>query len=152
MSAPDPAVDPAATLAWLVDDRAVARVMVDYARGIDRRDFDLVRSLYLPDAFIKGTSFEGSRDEYLDILFPGVRRYPVTQHFLGNQTRDLEGERAWTETYLIAHHFADPEGKVESLIMGVRYQDQLERQELGRWAIRRRDVFCDWQRVGEPVA
>lgn len=124
--------------------------MVHYARGIDRRDWDLVRSCFAPGAYVKGTAFEGERGQYLDILFAGVERYPVTMHFIGNQQVEVTGDVASTETYLIAHHFADVAGEVESLILGVRYQDQLARQADGRWAITRRDVFADWRRVGVP--
>lgn len=134
----------------LVDDAAVARVMVHYAQGIDRRDWDLVRSCFAPDAYVKGSSFEGPREEYLSTLFAGVERFPVTMHFIGNQDRRLDGDTAWTETYLIAHHFADPAGEVESIVLGVRYHDQLARQGDGTWAITRRDVHADWRRMGPP--
>lgn len=142
----------AAQVQFLIDDRAIARIMLNYTRGVDRREFDLVRSCFLPDAYIKGTSFEGVRDEYLATLLPGVERYPVTSHFIGNQIREIDRDTGRTETYLIAHHFADAAGEVESLIMGVRYHDQVERQADGTWAIRRRDVDCDWRRLGQELA
>ena len=136
----------------LVDELAISRIMVNYARGIDRRDVDLVRSCFLPEAFVKGTAFEGPRDEYLEILLAGVVRYPVTMHFIGNQAREVDGDTGRTETYLIAHHFADQAGEVESLVMGVRYHDQVRRTPEGTWAIIRRDVDCDWRRWGKPLS
>ena len=126
------------------DELAMQRVMVNYARGIDRRNWDLVRSCFTADAFVHGTSFEGPLDTYLDILRPGV------EHFPANQLRELNGDKGFTETYLIARHFADAAGEVDSLITGVRYEDQLVRRGEG-WAIERRDVFMVWKRVGEPV-
>jgi len=142
--------DLAATVQRLVDDVAVSRTMVNYARGIDRRDWDLVRSCFAEDAIVHGTAFEGRRDDYLNILRPGVEHFPSTQHFIGNQLREVDGHRAFTETYLIARHFADAAGEIDSLITGVRYEDQLLRQDVG-WEISRRDVFMVWKRVGEPV-
>ncbi|HEY2563576.1 MAG TPA: nuclear transport factor 2 family protein [Acidimicrobiales bacterium] len=134
----------------VTDELAMQRVMVNYARGIDRRNWDLVRSCFTADAFVHGTSFEGPLDTYLDILRPGVEHFPATQHFIGNQLRELNGDKGFTETYLIARHFADAAGEVDSLIIGVRYEDQLVRRGEG-WAIQRRDVFTVWKRVGEPV-
>jgi 3-phenylpropionate/cinnamic acid dioxygenase small subunit len=142
--------DLAAAVQSLVDDRAVAQIMINYARGIDRRDWDLVRSCFADDAYVQGTQFGGPRDEYLDILLPGVAHYPATQHFIGNQLRQVDGDTAFTETYLIARHFADAAGEVDSLIVGVRYDDQLRRVGAG-WQIFRRDVANIWKRVGWPV-
>jgi len=148
--APAGPADLAATVRHLVDDLAVSQIMINYARGIDRRDWDLVRSCFADDAYIEGTQFGGPRDDYLAVLLPGVAHFPATQHFIGNQLRQVDGDTASTETYLIARHFADAEGEVDSLIVGVRYEDQLRRVGDG-WEITRRDVFNVWKRVGEPV-
>jgi hypothetical protein len=142
--------DLVAAVQRLTDELAMQRVMVNYARGIDRRNWGLVRSCFTADAYVHGTSFEGSLDTYLDILRPGVEHFPSTQHFIGNQLRELNGDTGFTETYLIARHFADAAGEVDSLITGVRYEDQLVRRGEG-WAIQRRDVFMVWKRVGQPV-
>jgi hypothetical protein len=133
----------------LIDESDVAKVILNYARGIDRRDFDLVRSCFAPDAYVKGSSFSGPVSEYLPTLLGGVERFGSTMHFKGNQLREVDGDTAHTETYAIAHHFADPDGEVEALIMGVRYLDDLVRGPDGRWVIRRRQAVADWRRVGE---
>jgi hypothetical protein len=132
----------------LVDEREVAKVILRYARGIDRRDFDLVWSCFAPDAYVKGSSFSGPLREYLPNLLSGVERFGATMHFMGNQLREVDGDTAHTETYAIAHHFADAEGEVEALIMGVRYIDDLVRGEDGRWVIRHREAIADWRRYG----
>ena len=142
--------DLAAVVQRVADELALQRVMVNYARGVDRRNWGLVRSCFTADAYVHGTAFEGPLDTYLDILRPGVEHFPSTQHFIGNQLRELDGDKGFTETYLIARHFADAAGEVDSLITGVRYDDQLVRRGDG-WAIVRRDVFMVWKRVGEPV-
>jgi SnoaL-like domain len=41
----------------VTDELAMQRVMVNYARGSDRRNWDLVRSCFTADAFVHGTSF-----------------------------------------------------------------------------------------------
>jgi hypothetical protein len=142
--------DLATTVQRLVDDAAASQIMLDYARGIDRRDWALVRSCFTDDATVAGTSFGGPLDEYLATLLPGVARFGCTQHFIGNQRRLIDGDTGFTETYLIARHFVDEAGEVESLTVGVRYEDQIVRQG-PRWAIKRRDVFSMWRRMGEAL-
>jgi SnoaL-like domain len=141
----------AAMVQRLVDDAAASRIMIEYARGIDRRDWDLVRSCFAEGAVVHGTAFGGALDDYLAVLRPGVERFGSTQHFVGNQRREIDGDHGFTETYLIARHFVDPQGEVESLTVGVRYEDQIVRRGSG-WAIARRDVFQMWRRVGEDIA
>jgi hypothetical protein len=136
----------------LTDEADVATVMLDYARGIDRRQFDLVWRCFAPGARIEGTSFSGPVETYLPTLLAGVERFGRTMHFIGNQTKQIDGDRAHTETYAIAHHFVDEAGEQEGLIMGVRYHDDLARQPDGRWAITARHVDADWRRSGPTTA
>ena len=43
----------------------IADVIYRYARGIDRLDFDLVRSCYHPDAYDDHGSFKGSVEAFI---------------------------------------------------------------------------------------
>lgn len=132
-------------LETLLDEREVQQVMLRYARGVDDRDWEQVRSVFAPDAFIAGTGHAGVRDEYLAGLFTGVARYGVTMHTIGNQVVEIDGDAAYTETDLVARHFADAEGTEEALVMGVRYLDTLRREHTG-WVVTRRDVRRLWSR------
>lgn len=123
----------------------VGDVVLRYARGVDRRDWDLVRSCFSDDAVVEGSRFSGVIDDYLAMLRPGVEAFPTTMHFMGNQLADIDGDRASTETYAIAHHFGDAEGREERIVMGVRYLDDLERRD-GCWVIVRRKAVSDWVR------
>ena len=123
----------------------VCDVVLRYARGVDRRDWDLVRACFGDDATVEGSRFSGPIDEYLARLRPGVEAFPTTMHFMGNQLVEIDGDRASAETYAIAHHFADPEGRDERIVMGVRYLDDLERRD-GRWVIVHRRAVSDWIR------
>ena len=132
----------------LAAESEVGKVILRYARGLDRRDFAMVWDCFDPDARVEGTSFGGPLRTYLPRLLDGVRAYRRTMHFMGNQLREVDGDRAETETYAIAHHFADAEGRQEALIMGVRYLDELRRTD-GQWRITHRRVHADWSR-GAP--
>jgi hypothetical protein len=126
----------------------VGDVVLRYARGVDRRDWELVRACFADEAMVEGSRFSGPIDEYLAILRPGVEAFPTTMHFMGNQLAEIDGDRASTETYAIAHHFADAEGRDERIVMGVRYLDDLERRD-GRWVIVHRRAISDWIRESE---
>lgn len=132
-------------VAQLLDERAVRDVMLRYARGVDGRDWEEVRSCFAADAFVAGTGHAGVRDEYLDRLFAAVARFGVTMHTIGNQLVEVDGDSARTETDLVARHFRDAEGRDEELVIGVRYHDQLRRDGF-RWVIARRDVRRLWSR------
>ena len=133
----------------LWDREHIAALPVTYARGVDRRDWDLVRSCFTPDCFIDGSRASASLDEYLTQLRPGVERFPTTMHFMGNQLVTVDGDRGHVETYAVAFHWAgDPAGADDAanLVVGVRYQDSVVRTDDG-WRIARRHVDPDW-RVG----
>jgi hypothetical protein len=132
-------------IARLLDERAVQAVMLRYARGVDDRAWEQVRSCFAVDAFIAGTGHAGARDQYLEQLFAGVERFGVTMHTVGNQVVELDGDAARTETDLIARHFRDADGRDEELVLGVRYHDEL-RRDGEQWVITRRDVRRLWSR------
>jgi hypothetical protein len=132
-------------------DRAqVAELPMRYARGVDRRDWELVRACFSDNAFVDGTRSTGPVDEYLAELRPGVERWAGTMHVMANQLVSIEGDRGSMETYAVAFHWAAaPPGTPhpDNLIMGVRYHDEVTRVD-GRWMITRRVVSGDWQVLG----
>ena len=131
----------------LWDRDRIAAVPLAYARGIDRRDWDLVRSCFMPDAFIEGSRATASLDEYLAQLRPGVETYPTTMHFMGNQLVEVDGDEGRVETYAVAFHWAAEQAGADdpaNLVVGVRYHDTLVRTPDG-WRIARRHVDPDWR-------
>ena len=132
-------------------DRAhVTDVPLRYARGVDRRDWELVRSCFSRDAFVDGTRATGPVDDYLSELRPAVERWAGTMHVMANQLVTVEGDRASLETYAVAFHWAAPPPGTrhpDNLVVGVRYHDELAR-DADRWVITRRVVSGDWQVQG----
>ncbi|MER5181563.1 nuclear transport factor 2 family protein [Streptomyces sp. NPDC002896] len=135
-------------------ERCVRRLPMLYARGVDRRDWQLVRSCFADGAFVAGTRDALPVDEYLARLRPGVECFPVTMHFMGNQLADVdEGCRSGqVETYAVAYHFqGDTAGAdhPDNLVVGVRYHDEVVCTEQG-WRIIRRSVSGDWRNGPYP--
>jgi SnoaL-like domain len=76
-----------AAVLWI--ERCLLRVPVIYARGIDRRDWKLVRSCFADDAYVQGSRTTAALDEYLPQLRLGVEYFPATMHFIGNKIVDV---------------------------------------------------------------
>jgi hypothetical protein len=141
--------DAEALVRELWDRDRIARLPRTYSRGVDRRDWKLVRSCFTDDAHVEGSRATASIDDYIDHLRVGVEHFPATMHFMGNQLVDVDGDRGSVETYAVAFHWkGTPAGAQDpaNLVVGVRYHDQVIRQGDG-WLIARRHVDPDW-RVG----
>ncbi len=148
---PEPETPDLETMVQALWDRdRIARLAHTYARGVDRRDWPLVRSCFGDDAHVAGTTASGPVDEYLAELRPAVEQFVSTMHVMANQIVDVDGDRGHVETYAVAFHWAvAPPGSAApgNLIVGVRYHDDVVRRADG-WVIAGRQVSGDWRRQG----
>ncbi|MDN5546610.1 MAG: nuclear transport factor 2 family protein, partial [Rhodococcus sp. (in: high G+C Gram-positive bacteria)] len=78
----------------LIDKQAIREVVLTYCRGIDRLDFDLVRSAYHPDAIDHHTGFDGNIDEYIAWVTPKLSAIGCTMHHIGNHLVERHGDQA----------------------------------------------------------
>ena len=139
--------------AELVAKQACLDTLMRYARGVDRCDPELVRSAYHPDAYDDHGGYQGSVDGFIAWVKPTVMdTFSCTMHKLGNVLIEVEGDRAFAETYAIAHHVAardEPTADAATdLVMGVRYLDRLEDRGAG-WKIAHRQMSFEWERTLE---
>jgi hypothetical protein len=155
-SPPPPRDDPEATLAWLRDRAVIEHLYDRYAYGVDSIDMDLVRSVFHPDCVVVGTMEEGSLDDYLEGLAEGLAAYEASMHFKGNQYVEIDGDEAFVETWVIAHHREAAGSPIDSLVLGLRYKDDLVRAG-DDWKIIRREAVRQWHTgpfprplLGEP--
>ena len=133
----------------LLDKQAIREVVMTYARGIDRLDFDLVRSAYHPDAIDHHTGFEGNIDEYIAWVKPKLSVIGGTMHHIGNHLVELHGDHAISEAYSMSTHWGGPEGVgMINFTSGARFIDHMERRN-GRWAIKERGAVREWTRSDE---
>jgi hypothetical protein len=141
------------TLDDLLSRQEIADVLVRYARGIDRLDWDLVRDCYHPDAYDDHGGIAGTVDDFIAGGQKYLQRFAATMHFLGNmliEVDEVNGDLARAETYAVAYHrVEDADGGGKDDIFGIRYVDRFERRH-DRWRIAHRVVANEWRRV-EPV-
>ncbi len=142
-SVPPPAADTAATIAWLRDRALIEDLYDRYAYGVDSVDMALVRSVFHPECVVVGTMEEGTLDDYLEGLEEGLLMYDATMHFKGNQYVELDGDRAFVETWVVGYHMEAPGSPIDHLRLGLRYQDDVIRVG-DDWKIIRREAALQW--------
>lgn len=135
-------VPPTDTVALLADRVAIHDVVLRYAQGVDRRDWEQVAACFAPEAECDyGDFFRGRVDGLVAALAATLPRFDWTLHVLGNHYVTLDGDTAQTETYAVCHHRHGD----ESVEVGMRYLDTLVRTPDG-WRIAARRAPFVWQR------
>ena len=117
----------------LLDRAEIEDLVTTFAIALDRRDFELVRSCFAPDARKHAESLIASLREELE---PWRR----STHLLGNQRVEIDGDHASVETYAYVNYQRDGERAATHWSDGARrYLDDLVRAG-GRWRIARRRI------------
>jgi len=124
-----------------------------YARGVDRKDGALLRTLYTEDATDShGDVFDGNATDYVDFLeqsFPYIR---YSGHHICNHLISVDGNEGEGEVYAIAYHvIPDRQGGWLEDVMCVRYMDRYRKEQDGRWRFAKRVVVFD-HRSQRPIA
>jgi hypothetical protein len=132
----------------LLDEEAIKRLHLRYCRGVDRMDWDLIRSCYHPDAIDDHGEYVGGIDGFIAYAQANLPTFTSTSHCVCNQLVEVRGDTAFAEHYAIAYHRlpardGDPE---RDWIANVRYVDRLERRD-GHWRIVHRRSIVDADRV-----
>lgn len=131
----------------LLAERAIERVLTSYCRGVDRRDAELVRSVYHDDAIEDhGGAYVGGPDGYVEWLMRRVRYFAGTMHNLNNIWITVHGARANVESYCTAHHVRPSDGGDPTLdTFACRYIDRFENRPGAGWRIAHRIVVREWR-------
>ena len=138
-------------LSDIIDRERIRDCLARLARGEDRRDAELIKGCYWPDATDDHGVFVGSFQEYLAWVVPGAPSIPVTLHTLGQSLIELRGDTAAVETHVTAYHRIDTGGQERDVVIGGRYLDRMERRNR-EWRIAHRTMIYDWMRdFGESV-
>ena len=137
-------------LTALLDKQEIKEVVLRYCRGIDRRDFDLVRSCYHRDARDHHGSFSGSVEEYIAWVDKLTARYRWSMHLVANVLTEMGPANAdgtygsaACETYGVSLHRSDDPKPYMNLATGFRYLDRFEKRD-GCWKIAERTAVGEW--------
>jgi SnoaL-like protein len=141
MAATDTTAALPAAVQELVDKEAIRQVMVDYCRGWDRLDRELVLSCYHREAVDNHGIFSGTPAGLYD-AWAAPAQLLANHHLLGQMKIELDGDSARAETYCLATSVADMGDGPEARQHAVRYLDRFEKRD-GAWKIASRFVAFD---------
>ena len=129
----------------LKDKQGIRDLVYTYSHAADRRDYQLLATCFTPDLVfvIAGATYAANRDQFI-YKVQGIERYHTTFHFNANHLAQIHGDTATAETYTLAHHFYTQEGRDALYLLGIRYLDNLVRED-SRWLFKRREVVIDWE-------
>lgn len=138
----------------LVAKEQIRHQMALYARGIDRRDEELLKQVYHQDAFDDhGWGLQASGWEFAALVRPDGNGFPTewkqTMHLLGQHLIEVDGDDAKSEVYYYSIQISDHDGKEIFLSSAGRYLDVWQRREDGVFKILKRQVTYDWVRTDE---
>lgn len=138
-------------LETLLAKQALAELAFAYCRAVDRRDFELLATLYADGAVHDhGGMFCGDAAAFVDWLsasLPGMH----THHFVGNALYAIDGDRAEGEVYTVNYHVIERADQSIDYVAGGRYLDHYVRGD-GGWKIQWRKRVIDWTRQGPSAA
>ena len=122
-----------AELNHMKDRQAILEVLHRYSKGLDRRDWELMKSAYHEDGIDRHGNFIGHPDTFVAWaadLFKDEWDYSL--HFLDPNNIEIDGDVAHSECYVLFTQRRTDGSALE--FGGGRYIDRLERRN-GEWRI-----------------
>lgn len=137
-----------AELMALLDREKIRDCIARLARGEDRRDSNLLKACYWPDAVVDFGMYSGAFSDYLKLVVPGMEAITNTQHIIAQSLIEIEGDIAKAETHVISYHRVDLGEGEHDTVIGGRYLDRLEKRagegRAAEWRIASRTMLYDW--------
>lgn len=132
----------ALTVEEMADREALRHLVAAYGHCIDRRDWDLLRTLYHADSIDDHTPYYcGPVDGYIAWLPSMMANWRATMHTAMSMLFALDGEHAQGEIVARAWHLT-LDGERQFVAWG-RYADHYEKRE-GVWRFARRSFILDF--------
>lgn len=127
--------------AALLERLAIEETLIRYGTAIDTKNFDLLDTVFTPDATLDYRQAGGARgplSEAKTWLAKVLEPFTFMQHMICNLSVEIDGDRASSVCYLYnPMTMAGENGKEMSFVSGGFYRDQLVRTADG-WRITER--------------
>ena len=116
-------------------------LLIRYTVAIDTKDWELLDTVYTPDARIDYTTSGGIKGEYPEVrtwLAKALSPFTMTQHLISNSVVQIDGDTATARTMVFnPMGTEDGKGGLKLFYVGAWYDDKLVRSEDG-WRIAER--------------
>lgn len=132
-----------ARLQRMEDEAAIGRVLLEYGRTLDARDFAAYAALFAAEGEWKGAlgTFKGPKDiqAAMERIFAGATDIPKGSNFhvMSNFIIDVQGERATAQSMFVFYRM---EGNKPMAEVAGRYEDVLVRVG-GAWKFLQRNAL-----------
>ena len=131
-----------AKLQYLLDRQEIQDVIHRYARGLDRHDDDILRSVFHDDAVDNHGPWVGPREAFVEWANGPCHGHTNAHlHQISTHNCEIDGDVAHTESYCQWVHRLKDERNVT--VGGGRYVDRLEKRD-GEWRIVVRRLILDY--------
>lgn len=132
----------------LADRLAIDEVLTRYCTAIDTGAWDVLDTVFAPDAVLDYTSSGGIRGPFAEVkpwLARMLPRFAVRQHFVTNREIEVAGDTATSRAYLFnPMGFARDDGTLALFFTGGVYEDRWRRTAAG-WRIVERVLHERWR-------
>jgi ketosteroid isomerase-like protein len=135
----------------LLAKQEITEVMYRYCRGADRCDVAMMASCYHEDATDQHGFFSGNGREFCKHAISTLRRLQSSNHRITNVLIEIEGERAFAESYVHVVHRPILNGTVTMMEHYGRYLDVFERRG-GEWKIKHRQYVQDSNQITQAAS
>lgn len=135
----------------LVDRVEIIDVLMNYAIGIDSRDWSRYRSIFADPVLLDFSSWSGnppssmSADDWVGGVRNTLSGFDGTQHMLTNPVVELDGDRATVTLYMNAHHYLKIDGEHNLQSIGGYYTHQMVRTDAG-WLSEACKLTVTWEK------
>jgi len=135
----------------VADRLAIDDLMDAYAHALDTKDWDSLRTLFVPDAVLDYTEEGGVRGSVEDAIAWFVKAlapFTASQHFVTNRRVTVDGDQAKATAYIFSPLGApNGNGSLTLVFAGGTYEDELARTPNG-WRFASRTIHASWFHAG----
>lgn len=134
----------------LIDRAEIHDVLMDYAIGIDSRDWQRYRAIFTDEVELDFSSWSGNpaspmaADDWVAGVRDTLSGFDGTQHMLMNSSVDLDGDRATVTLYMNAHHYLNIDGAHNMHSIGGYYTHRMVRTDSG-WLSEACKLTVTWE-------
>jgi hypothetical protein len=125
---------------------AIMNLAAQYSHTLDGCDWEGLGACFTQDAIaefsVQPEPLKG-RQAIVEFIRNGRLRFDVTQHVIGTPSINIDGDTAHASFYIMAQHVASQDGQTKRCLVGVRYNDDLQRTEEG-WRLAHRRISRLW--------
>ena len=124
------------SLARLLDERAIERALILFARAMDERDWATMERILAEDAEGDfGTGRVTGRSAVVGLVRGFLDNCGVTQHLIGNVVIDVSGDRATSRAYIRDVHLDSTNDPATRMYTLGDYRDTWQRAADGSWSL-----------------